>query len=340
MACPTFTNTETLLHKIDVLKLQSVDRNRIEYRALVAVLNFIRSASGEILDKQYPLEAVIESGPIFVNASTFPALVPNDWISVNPVADTNVAIEFRTASREDMRDATDWTSLSPRGASSNTMDMPLASFDGPFVTSPALQVVSQDTTRSNINWISAGMDAMNESAFYTSGDLTSSTDTRQAKYLVADFVSDRAGGFLEWHVNHGLVHPNVAIGGSDEPHRHIINIDKVNVAQRVFWDITDWTLNERNWDYIKVMSFKVIDASQKFNIVFDNIHLQEINDSAVAAPATAQLPVPVNRFIQYRVVMSSTVAGTSPELESVTFDFTHNPAILPNDMLRNGKCGQ
>jgi len=337
MVAPTFTDTKSLTHGLDVLELQNFGRNRVKFNDTGAILDFVRLVDGLLIDERFPLESPIESGPIFVNASDFPALLPTDWITSTIRDNTSAVIEFRTAAREDMRGATDWQSLSPDGSNTNVEQIP-STFNGPFSTDQgSMRVLSLDTTRFNIVWGADTFNSFGECIFYTSADVAVQTDFTIAKYLSADVVADRAGVYLEWHVINGLSIPDIGIGESSPPFKKLIRIDEALIPQRIFWDLTDWGDLERNWERIKVLSFKVTDASLGFSISIDNIQLSHINDSSVSSPGASKLPVPVNRFIQYRIVLSTNKAGFTPEVQQVAFDFTHKPAILPSNMLRHQK---
>jgi len=177
-----------------------------------------------------------------------------------------------------------------------------------------------------------------EFVYFVSEEIVSSSLTTQAKYLSFEVESDRAGMFLELHVMHGLAYPiEEPFNAALPPFKLVTKICKIGTPQTIYWDITDWPEGQRNWDYIRTLAFKVSEASEGFNLSIKNIRLFEINDSAVPAPGPAVPPMELSRFVQYRVVFSTTTAGITPEVKKVKFDFTHREAMLPSDMMRHQK---
>jgi len=333
----SFQNTLEFEHTGDDFKKQNLGCSEVVFNEdNNAILGFIRDLEGIIVREDFPLEGFIESVPIFVNSASFPSQLPSSFVESVLDAGTNVAIEFRSADREDMADATEWNSISVEGATSNTDDFLEEDYDGPFSSEPNSLIVS--STDNGFNMTGLLSDVSKEFVYFTSEIKTSSVLTKQAKYLSFEVESDRAGTFLELHVAHGLDYPIAEpFGDVPPPFKLVTKICKAGTPQTVYWDITDWPEGERNWDYIRALAFKVVDAREGFGLEVRNIKLFEINDSAVAPPGAGDPPLEISRFVQYRVVFSTIGAGITPEVKKVKFDFTHRPAMLPSDIMRHQK---
>lgn len=339
MSDPRFEQIINLKHFGSNFNLQDrgVDRSKLNSSGNIE-LSIIKDLNGNILNNEFPLEATITSGPLFTHASEFPF----GWIILNktlPSSNTNASLECRSFNAENTNaPLNSFQSIGEGAFSSNQIILDDgASTSGWFSSDPTnLKIVGVDSDGIHINGI--GSLGNFDFIYKTFDEVVLPAGTHDARYLAVDVISDRKGFFLELQAHHGLsFNTSEAYGFAPDPFRKIVQIDRINTKQTIFWDISDWIATQRNEDYIRALIIKVVDGSDDFNLHFKNWRLFEIDDFS----ASLTLPIPIilsgEKYFQYRITLSSNNANETPEVNDLLVRYRHQKTILPNNLLRSNQ---
>ena len=316
--------------------------NRIN---LNAQLNFETDPSGQhVTNCYFPKDGHIVSGPLFVHAIDFPssALEPGfelDATNVVPITDTE--IEFRTFNEENSKEQT-WKSTgdSPSVYSSNEIIIDDGTSTAEWCSNDenlSITGVGDD----GINISSSGPLTNNNMVYRTYDEVSVPSGAYNARYITFEVISDRKGMYLELQAHHGLsFNSSESFGSAPNPFRKRFQIDRVNDKQTIIWDIGNWPSSTQNEDYLRALVIKVIDANDDFNLSFKNFRFFKIDDTGASKPSHAPIPDDPERFVQYRVTLSTTdksdVANT-PTVNEVKLRFEHGNAIFPSRLMRGQK---
>ncbi|MFZ5366521.1 MAG: DUF2341 domain-containing protein [Patescibacteria group bacterium] len=89
--------------------------------------------------------------------------------------------------------------------------------------------------------------------------------------------------------------------------------------QREYWDIGDVSVADRN--AIVRLGLRILDASEGFTMYLDDFRS---NTNYLTTPGGSTISSTANRYIQYRAILSTNDTQVSPQLTSVTINYTIN----------------
>jgi hypothetical protein len=256
-------------------------------------------------------------------------------ISWSEIVDSYSDIQFMTRSGNTADSRSDtWEEWKPVGGSSST-SIEAADTHTDWVGTN-ITVTEGDVTRD--------VDYYEDEDEATATDLTKMTTSTQNGYAENDLgggseIDLSSYDYLTFWIRSSKTNSNYTIGMGEAAateQTQTINIEKEDVWQKVYWDITDITGTAR--DAIRYLRLTYTDDDpDTITTYIDNISAQSFHNT----PSGSEIDSSVADYIQYRAIFSTTdttATNTPPSISSVKIDYASNSSefySLEGDITRD-----